>query len=99
MWTPSLGEIGASTVGLSHRWIIKAVLVAGLITATIAGVAVWLQVALLIWGKQTKRFPLMTLEWPEEAGSKFEGKERIKLEEAPAVPGVAVGPAGMKAAE
>jgi hypothetical protein len=29
----------------------------------------------------------MTLEWPEEAGSKVEGKERIKLEErAPASP-------------
>src|SRR5262245_35206681 len=40
-----LGEISASTVGLSHRWIIKGVLVSGLITATIAGIAVWLQVA------------------------------------------------------
>ncbi len=32
-------------------------------------------------GAQNIRFPLMTLEWPEEAGSKIEGKERIKLEE------------------
>lgn len=96
-----LGEIGASTVGLSHRWIIKAVLVAGLITATIAGIAVWLQVALLIRGKQTKRFPLMTLEWPEEAGSKIEGKERIKLEDAePALPPALAGAAaGLKPAE
>ena len=40
-----VGEISASTVGLSHRWIIKSVLVFGLIVATIAGIAVWLQVA------------------------------------------------------
>src|SRR5262249_24074336 len=39
-----LGEISASTVGLSHRWIIKSVLVFGLITATVAGIAVWLQI-------------------------------------------------------
>jgi TRAP-type mannitol/chloroaromatic compound transport system permease small subunit len=82
-----IGEISASTVGLSHRWIIKSVLVAGLITATIAGIAVWLQVALLIWTGQRKRFRLMTLDWPEEAGSKIEGKERVKFEDAPsAVP-------------
>src|SRR3990167_5222312 len=37
-----LGEISASTVGLSHRWIVKGTLVVGLITATIAGIAVWL---------------------------------------------------------
>jgi TRAP-type mannitol/chloroaromatic compound transport system permease small subunit len=78
-----VGEISASTVGLSHRWIIKGVLVAGLMTATLAGVAVWLQVVVLLWGHERKRFPLMTLEWPEEAGSKVEGKERIKLEDAP----------------
>jgi TRAP-type mannitol/chloroaromatic compound transport system permease small subunit len=82
-----VGEISASTVGLSHRWIIKSVLVAGLITATLAGIAVWLQVAMILWGDRRRRFPLMTLEWPEEAGSKVEGKERIKLEErAPASP-------------
>jgi hypothetical protein len=28
----------------------------------------------------------MTLEWPEEAGSKVEGKARIKLEDSPAEP-------------
>ena len=91
-----VGEISASTVGLSHRWIIKSILVAGLITATLAGIAVWLQVALLVWNGQPKRFPLMTLEWPDEAGSKVEGKERIKLEDAPPEPvptGVAPQPA------
>ena len=55
----------------------------------IAGVAVWLQVALLMWGSQIKRFPLMTLDWPEEAGTKIEGKERIVLDETPGDPGAA----------
>jgi TRAP-type mannitol/chloroaromatic compound transport system permease small subunit len=77
-----LGEISASTVGLSHRWVIKAVLVFGLITATIAGVAVWLQVATLIWGRSTKRFKLMTLDWPDDV-ARIEGKQRIVLDEAP----------------
>ena len=77
-----MNEISASTVGLTHRWIIKSVLVFGLIVAGIAGIAVWLQAALVLWGDPNRRFPLMTLEWPEERGSKIEGKERVKLEEA-----------------
>lgn len=77
-----IGEVSPSAVGLSHRWIIKSVLVAGLIVALIAGIAVWLQVAYLMWGDQTKRFDLMTLDWPEQAGDRIEGKERIRLEEA-----------------
>jgi TRAP-type mannitol/chloroaromatic compound transport system permease small subunit len=77
-----LGEISASTVGLSHRWIIKSILVAGLITATIAGIAVWLQVVLLMWGRKVKRFKLMTLDWPEEI-ARIEGKQRIVLDETP----------------
>lgn len=79
----ALGEISASTVGLSHRWVIKGILVLGLIVAAAAGVAVWLQVAYVLWVPQGKHFKLMTLEWPEEAGSRIEGKERIKLEESP----------------
>ena len=35
----------------------------------------------MLWGPKDVRIPLMTLEWPEEEGSKFEGKERIELEE------------------
>ena len=95
----NVGEISASTVGLSHRWIIKSVLVFGLIVATIAGIAVWLQVALLMWGDKAKRFPLMTLEWPEEAGTKIEGKERIVLDETPGMqaPPVVAAPAGHEA--
>ena len=77
-----MNEISASTVGLTHRWIIKSVLVAGLIVAGLAGIAVWLQAALVLFGDPNRRFPLMTLEWPEERGSKIEGKERIALDKA-----------------
>jgi TRAP-type mannitol/chloroaromatic compound transport system permease small subunit len=76
-----ISEISASQVGLTNRWIIKSILVFGLIVAALSGVAVWLQVAMVLWGPQNVRFPLMTLEWPEEAGEKLEGKERIKLED------------------
>ena len=75
------GEISASLVGLSHRWIIKSVLVAGLVVAAIAGVAVWLQTAAVLWGREEQRFPLMTMEWPEFAGSTIEGKRRLVLDE------------------
>lgn len=75
-----MNEISASTVGLTHRWIIKSVLLFGLTVALLAGIAVWLQVAVILWADRGLRFPLMTLEWPEEAGTKIEGKERIKLE-------------------
>jgi TRAP-type mannitol/chloroaromatic compound transport system permease small subunit len=77
----AIGEISTSMVGLTHRWIIKSVLVFGLIVAAIAGISVWLQVAVVLFGKEEKRFPLMTLDWPEEAGTKIEGRERVKLEE------------------
>ena len=75
------GEISASLVGLSHRWIIKTVLVVGLVVAAIAGVAVWLQTAAVLWGRQDQRYPLMTMEWPEFAGSTIEGKRRLVLDE------------------
>ncbi|MGB8434227.1 MAG: TRAP transporter small permease subunit [Burkholderiales bacterium] len=78
----TINEISASTVGLTHRWIIKSVLVFGLIVAAIAGIAVWLQVAVVLFAKREERFPLMTLDWPEEAGTRIEGKERVRLEEA-----------------
>ena len=95
-----VGEISASTVGLSHRWIIKSVLVFGLITATIAGIAVWLQVVFLMWAHQPKRFQLMTLDWPE-ATAKIEGKERMVLDETPGMqaPPTIVAAASIKAAE
>ena len=77
-----MNEQSTSTVGLTHRWIIKSVLVFGLATVLTAGVAVWLQVAMVLFGDPARRFPLMTIEWPEE-DAKIEGKERVKLEDAP----------------
>jgi TRAP-type mannitol/chloroaromatic compound transport system permease small subunit len=77
----AIHEISASQVGLTNRWIIKSILTFGLIVAAISGIAVWLQVVIVLWGPKDVRFPLMTLEWPEEEGTKIEGKERIKLEE------------------
>lgn len=77
----AIGEISASLVGLSHRWIIKTVLVIGLVTALIAGIAVWLQVAIVLFGPQGIRFPLSTIEWPEETGKFIEGKKRLELDE------------------
>jgi len=76
----AMNEISASTVGLTQRWIIKSVLVVGLVTAVIAGIAVWLQIVIVLWGNSNIRFPLMTLEWPEEEGTMIEGKQRLELE-------------------
>lgn len=81
-----IGEISASQVGLSHRWIIKSVLVAGLLVAALAGIAVWLQVVILLWGPKDVRFKLMTLDWPEEEGMYIEGKKRIELDQADDAP-------------
>ena len=58
------------------------VLVFGLIVASVAGFAVWLQVVFLMWGHKPKRFKLMTLDWPEDTAT-VEGKERIVLEQSP----------------
>ena len=54
----------------------------GVIVAIIAGLAVWLQVAMALFGNRNKRYPLMTIEWPEDTGSMVEGKERLDLEKA-----------------
>jgi TRAP-type mannitol/chloroaromatic compound transport system permease small subunit len=75
-----VGEGSVSTVGLGNRWIIKSVLVIGLLVAAIAGFAAWLQVVTIMWGPQGVRFPLMTLDWPESE-QKIEGKTRVKLED------------------
>jgi hypothetical protein len=76
----TINEISASQVGLSHRWIIKSVLVFGLLVALISGIAAWLQVVTILWGPRELRFPLMTLDWPEE-DARIEGKTRVKLED------------------
>ena len=75
-----VSEQSASTVGLHHRWIIKSVLVFGLVIATISGIAAWLQVVTILWGPREARFPLMTLDWPEEE-TRIEGKQRVRLED------------------
>ena len=78
----NIGEVSASLVGLSHRWIIKSFLVAGIVVVILAGIAVWLQLVIVLFGPQNIRFPLLTVEWPEEEGSKIEGKERLDLQKA-----------------
>ncbi len=62
-----VSEKSASTVGLPYRWIIKSVLVLGILMAFLAGLAVWLQTVLALFGPRDLRFRLMTLQWPEEA--------------------------------
>lgn len=76
-----MNEISASQVGLSHRWIIKSVLVLGLFVAFLAGVSVWCQCVAVLFGASDARFPLMTLEWPEDEGDSFEGKRRLVLDD------------------
>lgn len=73
-------EGSVSTVGLPYRWLIKSVLVIGLVVALVAGAAAWLQVVTILWGPRDLRFSLMTLEWPEEE-HKIEGKARVRLED------------------
>ena len=75
-----INESSNSTVGLSHRWIIKSVFIFGLLVAVVSGIAAWLQVATILWGPKDLRFPLMTLDWPE-TDAKIEGKERVRLED------------------
>ncbi len=53
----------------------------GLIVAALAGIAVWLQSVLVLFGPRDLRFDLMTLEWPEEESKGVEGKERLVLSE------------------
>ena len=86
--------------GLSSQGAMSGFNTSGLITATIAGIAVWLQVVFLMWAHQPKRFQLMTLDWPD-ATAKIEGKERMVLDETPGMqaPPTIVAAASIKAAE
>ena len=77
----AIGEVSSSMVGLHHRWIIKSILAVGLIVAFLAGLAVWLQSLLVLFAPPHLRFPLMTLEWPEEQGTTHEGVKRISLDD------------------
>ncbi len=64
-----IGEISASLVGLSHRWLIKSVLLIGLIVALLAGIAVWLETILVLFGPRELRFEMMTLKRSEPPAS------------------------------
>lgn len=76
------GEVSASLVGLSHRWIIKLLLAFSFLFVLVAGIAVWLEVAVALFGPRNWRYPLSTLDWPENEGATIEGKERLDLEKA-----------------
>jgi TRAP-type mannitol/chloroaromatic compound transport system permease small subunit len=76
------GEVSASLVGLGHRWIIKLLLALCFLLVLVAGIAVWLEMFIALFGPRNWRFPLSTVEWPEAAGSTIEGKERLDLEKA-----------------
>ena len=73
----NMGEISASMVGLSHRWMIKSVLVFGIIVALMSGIAIWLQTVLVLFGPKDIRFQLLTLQWPEDQEAQ---EQRIKLD-------------------
>lgn len=77
------GEVSASLVGLSHRWVIKLVMAFGFVLTVVAGVAVWLELLIALFGPKNWRFELSTLDWPEEAGASIEGKQRLDLDETP----------------
>lgn len=62
----AINEISASQVGLSHRWIIKSIMLVGLIFAALSGIAVWLQTVIVLFGSKEVRFHLMTLQWPDQ---------------------------------
>jgi TRAP-type mannitol/chloroaromatic compound transport system permease small subunit len=66
MQSYELNEQSASLVGLSHRWAIKSVLVAGLMMAGLAGLAVWLQVAFSLFARSPSDAPLYTIERADE---------------------------------
>ncbi len=65
----AIGEISASLVGLSHRWLIKSVLLIGLVVALLAGIAVWLETVLVLFGPRELRFEMMTLKRRETAAA------------------------------
>ena len=74
-----INEQSASLVGLSQRWIIKSVLFIGLIIALLAGIAVWLQTVVVLFGPKDLRFQLMTMDWPEVSEAHRE-QQRVAVE-------------------
>lgn len=70
-----INEQSVSLVGLSHRWIIKSILIFGFIIFLLAGVSVWLQTYVVLFGSEKQRFELMTLTWPD-GPEEASGEER-----------------------
>ena len=60
-----INEVSASLVGLSHRWLIKSFLIAGFLLSLLAGIAVWLQTFILLFGSRDYRLNPMTIDLPE----------------------------------
>lgn len=77
------GEVSASLVGLTHRWVIKLVMAFGFVLTVVAGIAVWLELYVALFGPKNWRYELSTLEWPEASGATIEGKQRLDLDETP----------------
>ena len=61
-----IGEVSASLVGLSNRWIIKAFLPIGYFFLFLGGMSVMIQLIAVIWGDNKKRLDLMVLDYDEK---------------------------------
>lgn len=44
------GEISSALIGVPHRWIIKSVLLIGMVLALLAGISIWLRYLLVLFG-------------------------------------------------
>jgi len=69
-------EQSSSLVGLHNRWAIKAILAVGLIVAGLAGLAVWLQTAFMLFGRSGTTYALYTIERVDEKIEKRKILER-----------------------
>ena len=58
-----IGEVSASLVGLSNRWIIKTFLPIGYFFLFLGGLSVMIQLIAVIWGDNKKRLDLMVLDY------------------------------------
>jgi TRAP-type mannitol/chloroaromatic compound transport system permease small subunit len=61
-----IGEVSASLVGLSNRWIIKTFLPIGYFFLFLGGMSVMIQLITVIWGDNKKRLDLMVLDYDEK---------------------------------
>ena len=61
-----IGEVSASLVGLSNRWIIKTFLPIGYFFLFLGGMSVMIQLIAVIWGDNKKKLDLMVLDYDEK---------------------------------